>query len=289
MKKKYSLLLCIIILFTSLTLSSCDTLQGSVKNNLSSTSSLRIHYIDVGQGDSILIQVNNKNMLIDSGPAVSEDKILSYLKNLNIRKFDYVITTHPHEDHIGNMTAIINKYSIDKFLAPKVTTNTATFKKMMLALKNKNMKIQTIKSGIGSIDLGENINVDVFSPNKDIYEELNNYSPMIKITYGTRSFLFVGDAEKEVEQEVLNKNYDIKSDVLKVGHHGSSSSTSKEFLKKVNPSIAVISVGVNNSYNHPNKNVVKLLKDSDITVYRTDTDGTVVLDCDGKNIQRVSN
>lgn len=151
------------------------------------------------------------------------------------------------------------------------------------------MKIQTIKAGIGSIDLGENINVDVFSPNKDSYEELNNYSPIIKITYGTRSFLFVGDAEKEVEQEVLNKNYDIKSDVLKVGHHGSSSSTSKEFLKKVNPSIAVISVGVNNSYNHPNKNVVKLFKNSDITVYRTDTDGTVVLDCNGKDIQKVSN
>ncbi|GKX66778.1 ComEC/Rec2 family competence protein [Inconstantimicrobium mannanitabidum] len=285
MKKIFSYFLSIAIIFTCITLTSCSKSADSSIDNLTETSALRIHYIDVGQGDAILIQVNHKNFLIDSGPSDSQSKILGYLKNLHINKFDYILATHPHEDHIGNMTAIIKKYDITTFLAPKVTTNTSTFKNMLLALKNKNMHINAIKAGSKVINLGENITVEVLSPNNSSYEELNNYSPMIKLTYGSRSFLFVGDAQKEVEQEVLSKNYDVKADVLKVGHHGSSTSTSNEFLKKVNPSIAVISVGANNSYKHPNKSVIDRLKESSIKIYRTDNDGNIIIDCDGKNIK----
>lgn len=285
MKRFFSYFLSIAIIFTSIALTSCSKSADSSISNLTETSALRIHYIDVGQGDAILIQVNHKNFLIDSGPSDSQSKILGYLKNLDINKFDYILATHPHEDHIGNMTAIIKKYEITTFLAPKVTTNTSTFKNMLLALKNKNMHINAIKVGSKVINLCENINVEVLSPNNSSYEELNNYSPMIKLTYGSRSFLFVGDAQKEVEQEVLSKNYDVKADVLKVGHHGSSTSTSNEFLKKVNPSIAVISVGANNSYKHPNKSVIDRLKESSIKIYRTDNDGNIIIDCDGKNIK----
>lgn len=285
MKRFFSYFLSIAIIFTCIALTSCSKPADSSIANLTETSALRIHYIDVGQGDAILIQVNHKNFLIDSGPSDSQSKILGYLKNLDINKFDYILATHPHEDHIGNMTAIIKKYEITTFLAPKVTTNTSTFKNMLLALKNKNMHINAIKAGSKVINLGENINVEVLSPNNSSYEELNNYSPMIKLTYGSRSFLFVGDAQKEVEQEVLSKNYDVKADVLKVGHHGSSTSTSNEFLKKVNPSIAVISVGANNSYKHPNKSVMDRLKESSIKIYRTDNDGNIIIDCDGKDIK----
>ena len=196
-----------------------------------------VHYIDVGQGDSILIQVNNKNLLIDAGPKDAKEDLLTYLDSIGLSKLDYIIATHPHEDHIGNMSYVINKYEVEKFYAPKVEHTTSTFEKMVESLITKDLKINIIKAGIDTIDLGEGTKVTVFSPINEEYSNLNDYSPIIKIEYGNNSFLFTGDAEDEVEKEVLSKNPNIKSDVLKLGHHGSSTSTSKTFLNAVNPSI----------------------------------------------------
>lgn len=245
-----------------------------------------VHYIDVGQGDCILIQVNNKNLLIDSGPKSDKKQCLNYLSSLKIDKLDYVIATHPHEDHIGNMADVINDYNILAFYAPKVTSTTKTFEKMVEALKANNLKINVIKKGTNSIDLGENTKVTVFSPTKDSDDNLNNYSPVIKIEYGNTSFLFTGDAEKGVENEILANNENLSADVLKVGHHGSSTSTSEPFLKKINPSIGVISVGQDNTYNHPNEDTIKRLTDNKVTVYRTDKDGTVIISSDGSTITK---
>lgn len=256
------------------------------KNNQPDPTKMIVHFIDVGQGDSILIQVNNKNILIDSGPKSDRKKFNDYLSSLNLKKLDYVIATHPHEDHIGNMVDVIKKYDIVQFYAPKVKTTTKTFEEMIEALKDKSLKINVIKRETNSIDLGVNTKLSVFSPSKDYYEDLNNYSPVIKVQYGSTSFLFTGDAQKDVEKEILDSNDDISADVLKIGHHGSTTSTSKDFLDKVHPSIAVISVGKYNTYNHPNKNTLSLLNNSNIITYRTDQNGTVIISSDGSKITK---
>lgn len=245
-----------------------------------------VYYIDVDQGDSILIQVNKKNLLIDSGPKLEKKKLFEYLSKINIDKLDYIIATHPHEDHIGNMSKVLDNYNVLNFYAPKIQTTTKTFEQMIDSLKTKNLKINAIKKGTESINLGENTKVTVFSPTKDYYENLNNYSPIIKIQYGKTSFLFTGDAQKDVEKEIISSDEDISADVIKIAHHGSSTSTTKEFLNKVHPSIGVISVGSDNSYDHPNMDTLKRLKDSNVQLYRTDKDGTVILSSDGSTITK---
>lgn len=281
--KKIYMLAFIVFSLLSIFMMSCSSPTTKIKPD---PHVMLVHYIDVGQGDSILIQVNNKNLLIDSGPKSDEKKLFNYLSSLHLDKLDYVIATHPHDDHIGNMAEVIKKYDVFKFYAPKVQSSTKTFEKMVDALKSKNLKINVIKKGTNSIDLGENTKVSVFSPTKDSYEDLNNYSPVIKIEYGNTSFLFTGDAQADVEKDLLTSNEDIKADVLKIGHHGSSTSTSINFLSKVNPSISVISVGKDNMYNHPSENTIKNLKDSNIIIYRTDIDGTILLSSDGSKITK---
>lgn len=270
----------------SLYLISCSSLFKNSNYVKPDPNVMTVHYIDVGQGDSILIQVNNKNLLIDAGPKSDENELLNYLSKLNIDELDYVIATHPHEDHIGNMSEIIDNYNVLAFYAPKVQTTTKTFEKMIDSLKSKGLKINVIRKDTDSIDLGKNTNVRVFSPMDDSYDNLNNYSPVIKIQYGNTSFLFTGDAEKDVEEKLLDNNEDVSSDVLKVGHHGSSTSTSRAFLNKVNPSIGIISVGKDNTYNHPNNETINSLKENKVTIYRTDEDGTVILSSDGAKITK---
>jgi len=284
--KKYLFISLLAILIFSLTVGCNLSSNNSNKNSQIESDKMLVHYIDVGQGDSILIQVNNKNLLIDAGPKSDKKKLLNYLSSLHLDKLDYVIATHPHEDHIGNMDDVINDYNVLAFYAPKVQSTTKTFEEMVEALKSKGLKINVIKKGTNSIDLGENTKVTIFSPMKDSYENLNNYSPVIKIEYGNTSFLFTGDAEKDVEKEILATNEDISADVLKVGHHGSSTSTSMDFINKVNPSIGVISVGQDNTYNHPNEDTIKRLTQNKVKIYRTDKDGTVIIASDGSNITK---
>jgi competence protein ComEC len=284
LNKKYLFIFLLIILISSLTIGCNFPTNDSNKNNQIESNKMIVHYIDVGQGDSILIQVNNKNLLIDAGPKSDKKKLLDYLSSLNLHKLDYVIATHPHEDHIGNMADVIDDYNVLAFYAPKVQSTTKTFEQMVESLKSKNLKINVIKKGTDSINLGENTKVTVFSPTKDYYEDLNNYSPVIKIEYGKTSFLFTGDAQKDVEKEILANNEDISADILKVGHHGSSTSTTKDFLNKVNPSIGVISLGKDNTYNHPNDGTIKRLNQNKVTIYRTDKNGTVILSSDGSKI-----
>ncbi|MBU3089866.1 MBL fold metallo-hydrolase [Clostridium gasigenes] len=285
MKKKFSILSLLILIFAFIF--SFYNLLFTPKKNLNPTNKMIVHYIDVGQGDSILIQVNNKNLLIDAGPKDAKENLLTYLDSIGLSKLDYIIATHPHEDHIGSMSSVINKYEVGKFYAPKVEHTTSTFEKMVESLITKDLKINIIKAGIDTIDLGKGTNVTVFSPSKEEYSNLNDYSPIIKIEYGNNSFLFTGDAEVEVEKEVLSKNPNIKSDVLKLGHHGSSTSTSKTFLNAVNPSIGVISAGVDNKYGHPTNKTLTLLNTNNIKFYRTDLDGTIVLSSNGTEINRI--
>lgn len=254
-------------------------------NNVNYENKMIIHYIDVGQGDCILIQVNNKNLLIDSGPSSNRKDLLNYLEKLDIKKFDYIIATHPHEDHIGNMDTIIKRYDIGSFYSPKVITSSTTFENMISALVDKNLKINVLKKGVKGIDLGKNTEIEVFSPLENISSDnLNDYSPIIKITFFNNSFLFTGDAEISTEDTVLSENNNLNCDILKVGHHGSSTSTSTDFLISTNPSVAIISVGKNNSYGHPTSETLSLLNSYNIRTIRTDINGTVIAISDGKNI-----
>lgn len=249
-----------------------------------------IHYIDVGQGDSALIQSNGKNLLIDAGTPESSKNLVKYLKRLGIKKLDFIIATHPHADHIGGMESIIRKFDIGYFCAPKVTENTDIFKDMVTALKEKNISINTISTSKSlPIDLGENTKIEVYSPSDKKYENLNNYSPLLKIYYGETSFLFTGDAETEAEMEAVKSNKNLKSDVLKVGHHGSTTSSTDSFLKEVSPKIAVISSGLDNSYGHPAKKNLKKLYSYKTKIFRTDEDGTIILTSDGKSIKKHKN
>jgi competence protein ComEC len=267
-------------------LSGCTNSTSNVLNSKVKSSQIIVHYIDVGQGDSELIQVNGKNLLIDAGPNDSKDKLMSYLRKQGIKKLDYVIATHPDEDHIGGMSSIIRKYDIYKFYAPKKTANTITFESMITALRNKNMKINVPIPRATELNLGKKTTAEIIAPNSTMYEDTNNYSIVLKITYGNTKFLFTGDAENKSEDEMIDKNYDLSADVLKVGHHGSSTSTSEKFLDKVNPKIAIISCGKNNKYGHPTKNTINKLKRKNIQIYRTDVDGTVLLISDGNKISK---
>ena len=253
------------------------------KDYSSKPNEMKVHFIDVGQGDAILVQVNNKNLLIDSGSSTEKKKLIDYLDSTYIKQFDYIIATHPHEDHIGNMSYIINNYKVINFYSPKAQSNIPAFENMAESLTRKNIKIKILKANKNTINLGKNTLVEVMSPSLDTYDNLNNYSPIIKISYGSTSFLFTGDAEESLEREALNNSSNIESDVLKIGHHGSSTSTSDNFLNKVNPKITVISVGKYNTYGHPTKETLEKLKNT--TIYRTDLNGSIVIISNGKSLK----
>lgn len=244
------------------------------------TTGIKVHFINVGQADSELIQVDGKNILIDAGN--NDNATYNYLKQQGVTKLDYVIATHPHADHIGGMTTVINNFTIDKFYAAKATTTTVTFENMIKALQAKNLKITAPTPG-ETIAIG-NATLTFIAPNGTGYEDLNNYSIVCKLKYGNTSFLFTGDAESLSEGEILAKQLDISANVLKVGHHGSSSSTSQAFLNKVNPQYAVISVGVGNDYGHPNQDVLSRLNAKAIKTFRTDLQGTIIATSNGQTI-----
>jgi competence protein ComEC len=244
---------------------------------------LKIHFIDVGQGDSILIQQGDRFMLIDAGDNQYEQTVVNYLKQNNVSKLDYVIGTHPHADHIGGLDAVINAFDVEKIIMPGIIHTTKTFEDVIVAIKNKGLKITTPNAG-DTYTLG-NAKFTIVAPNSSSYDNLNNYSVVLNLKHGSNSFLFTGDAEDVSENEILNKNYDIKADVLKVGHHGSNTSTSAEFLKAVNPKYAVIQVEKDNKYGHPHAEVIERLQQYNIEIYRNDLNGTIIANSDGKNIR----
>lgn len=243
---------------------------------------LKVHYLDVGQGDSIFIELpNNETMLIDAAESYQSENIINYLKNLNYQKIDYVIGTHPHTDHIGGLKNIINTFEIGKIYMPKVVSTTKTYESLLMAIKDKNLKINTAKAGTSIIDT-DDLKINILAPNNSIYTELNNYSVVTKITYGTTKFLFMGDAEKLSENEIKEN---VTADVIKIGHHGSNTSSSIDFIKKVNAKYGIISVGLNNKYNLPKEETITNWENSGTKIYLTSTNGTIRASSDGTNIK----
>lgn len=250
-----------------------DKIDAKVKENFS------VSFIDVGQADSVLIRNGNYNMLIDAGNNEDGEKLVNYFKSLGIEEFTYVFATHPHEDHIGGMDDIINNFKIDNYYMSNKLSTTKTFMDVLDALDGCNLKYTVPNKG-DTLKLGD-ANIKVIYPGDD-KSNINDSSIVLKITYGKNSFLLTGDATSNVERKIYNE--DIKSDVLKVAHHGSSYSSTDVFLDRVNPYYAVISVGKNNIYNHPSNKTLEKLNKRNIKVYRTDLDGTIVFTSDGENL-----
>lgn len=254
---------------------------------------LMSYFIDVGQGDCELVRIPRQdgscfNMLIDSGEASRGDNVIDTLHELGVEKLDAVVVSHPHADHMGSMAAVIENFTIDAFYMPEVpedqTPTTLAYERMIDALIEKEMKIHLIKAGdvISGTDAAV---INVLAPNKgDRYENMNNYSAVIKITYGETSFIYMGDAETGNFEAAMDSGYNLDADVLKVGHHGSGNATNKALLQAVSPDIAVISCGKGNDYGHPHKETLNLLKNNKVEVLRTDRLGTIVIESDGKNL-----
>lgn len=240
---------------------------------------LRVSFIDVGQGDSEFIELpNGETLLIDAGTNETGADVVNYIESLGYSSIDYVVGTHPHEDHIGGLDDVIRTFDVESVYMPKVTADTKTFEDVLDAVDEKGLTINTAKAGVTLVD-GDRLSVKMLAPVLDEYDNTNDYSAVIRIVYDDTSFIFMGDAEQYAEDLITG---DVDSDVLKVGHHGSSTSTGEAFLERVSPSYAVISCGLGNSYCHPHTETIEKL--GGIPVFRTDEMGTIVATSDGSEI-----
>ncbi len=277
-KKAFLACIVIAILIYSLIIGHRST---SYSNTNIVTTNLQVYFLDVGQADSILIANQEHYMLIDAGNNEDGPKLVKFIKeNLKIDKFDYVVGTHPHEDHIGGLDDIINNFEVNSIYLPEVMTTTKTFEDVLDAIDQKNIQITVPEIG-EKFKLGE-ADFEVIYTGTD-ESDLNNCSIVLKMIFGNYSYLFTGDATEKVEKTILNNNIDV--DVLKVGHHGSSYSTSDDFLKKVTPEYAIISVAKENSYGHPSNDTLNRIKKYTDNIYMTSEKGTILIDSDGKDIK----
>lgn len=258
---------------------------SDVTQRLGGTSGLlKVSYINVGQGDSILIQSpSGISVLIDGGRTDQTSTVETYLRNSGVTKLDYVIATHENSDHIGSLDSVITDFHPTKVYLPNMpANNTYTFTDFLNAVQAAGLKLTPAKAGV-SVDLGGDIQATFVGPVKDSYTDDNDYSAVLRVKYGTTSFLFTGDAEATSENDMIASGVDLQSTVLKVGHHGSKYSTSDAFLNAVKPQYAVISVG-ENSYGHPTPEVLQRLAQHGVSVFRTDVSGTIVAESDGTGV-----
>lgn len=263
--------------------------EEPVSENVSGSAEAQVYFIDVGQGDSELIRLKDSgiDILIDAGTRSTKQELADYLKELGVDDIDILIGTHPHEDHIGGMAKIIEEFPIGTLYLPEtseeMTPTTKTYESLLDAAESKNVTVRTAAAGDVLLEQG-NTSFKVLSPSHTDYDNLNDYSIVTRLKVGDTAFLFQGDAETPVEEEILDSGADVSCDVIKLGHHGSSTSSSRAYLEAANPSAAVISCGVGNEYGHPHRETMDLLEKLSITPYRTDTQKTLLAETDGKTI-----
>ena len=263
-------------------------ISGSNANpsDIPENSNFEVHFIDVGQADSALIECDGETMMIDGGNVADSNVVAAYLKKEDITELNYVVCSHAHEDHVGGLSGALSVTKADNIYAPKTEANTKAYKNFKKKAEEQNVEIKHPNVG-DEIQLGSST-VEFLGPVDENGKDLNSTSIVLKITYGNTSFLFTGDAESDEEEEILNSGADLKSTVLKVGHHGSRTSTSYPFLREVMPQYAVISVEKGNSYGHPNEDTLSKLSDAGVEVYRTDESGDIVMTSDGNSINIVT-
>lgn len=253
----------------------------------------KIWYLDVGQADSMLLQLPNGNeweyVLIDAGTGQTEEALVSWLQEQGVTDMTAVIATHPHEDHIGGMDAVLEAIPVESLYMPEVkeslTPTTRCYEQMLDAAEAQQVQAVKGQSGV-TVYEEDGVKLELVGPEpQKEYDDLNEYSLVAKLTVGGKSFLFTGDSSEQAEADMIEAGEDLKADVLKIGHHGSSTATTKAFLQAVNPQVAVISCGKDNSYGHPHEETMQRLQEKAMTIYRTDEDGTILATCDGTSIE----
>lgn len=245
-------------------------------------SKLVVSYIDVGQGDATLVSKGDFHMLIDAGKNEKGDMVVKYLRDAGVDKLDILVGTHPDSDHIGGLDCVIDEIAVDTLYMPEAEKDTKTYKDVLASMKKKNLPSSMPEIG-KEYTYDGNVLIRFLSPEKT-YSDANDNSLVVQLAYGKSRFLFMGDAEEKVEKDILVAGYDLECDVLKLGHHGSYTATSVDFLRKADPIYGVISCGKGNSYGHPHAETLAKLEDEDVQVYRTDKMGTVRAVSDGTNV-----
>ena len=254
--------------------------SSALSDTAQTSANVTIKFIDVGQGEAILIALPEKTMLIDAGPTGSAPKIEQVLQELGRNKIDYLVATHPDEDHIGGMADVISNTQIGTIYAPNKTNNTATYRKFLAAIQNNNLQITLAEAGT-IIDQIDSYKLEILWPKKDAnFPETNDYSIIIKLTVGNKTFLFTGDAPTNA---ILNSNPG-HIDVLKLSHHGSRTGTTEVLIHKLSPTYAVLSYAVDNPYGHPMQSVLNALRKHSVEVWGTGANGTITITCDGTTI-----
>ena len=284
-----SALTVIVLLLTTLggcimpedTLTDGTTADTSDSVSVPENSSFAVHFIDVGQADAALIVCAGQTMLIDGGNAEDSNLIYSYLQKQKITHLDYVVCTHAHEDHVGGLSGALTAATVGTVLAPVTDYDSKVFQNFVAKARERGREITVPRAG-DVYQVGD-ATVTVLGPQK-AYDETNDTSIVLRVVFGKTSFLFTGDMESSAEKDLLEAGVELKSTVLKVGHHGSTTSTSYQFLRAVAPTYGVISVGTDNQYDHPNEDVLSRLRDADVTLYRTDLQGDIICTSDGANV-----
>lgn len=262
------------------------------KNTNTKLKGIEINFLDVGQGDCALITLENgTDILIDGGDVKTQSGVVNFLKDNTDGKIDYLIASHPHADHIGGLDDVLNEYEVGEVILPKIANGdlptTKVYENLLTAIKQNGCKVKRAKAGLTIYNRDDCV-IECLGPSGDNYSSLNDYSAIIKVTYGEFSAIFTGDAEVDAEEELLLSEYDLSADVLKVGHHGSNTANGKRFLEKVKPRYAIISVGYVNDYGHPHAETLARLGKAGCKIYRTDYSGTITVTSDKKDISVIT-
>ena len=279
MNLKGKLVLLFSLLFIVMGITSCA--ESKTTTQQTSEQALNIHIIDVGQGDSTLLECDDEYMLIDAGETEYGTAVAEYLEQCNVDKLDYVVVTHPHSDHYGGLKTVLESVEAENIIMTEAYSTTRSWEELIDYIDQSNYNVIQPRTN-DAFMLGE-ATVTAYVPTID-NDDLNNCSIILRADYRSQSALFTGDAEKSEELDVLESGFNVKADVLSVGHHGSSTSTCEEFFTEVNPHLALISCGKNNDYGHPHKETTALLKEHGVKAMRTDEEGSILLSLNNSTI-----